>query len=248
MLDLCRLLAVVLLITNDAAVEDKLAAGGHMLPVVVSDGAEVPGVARPAEGLRQPQSDVRNMVSQFCAIRPNRSQQGPECQDGRARQVHVAQQGNGADEEGLLGEPPALGSLGGPAEVHAGAHRSSKAAGSGSGSGSASSAASGSPSLQVVSGLGQLAAWGSCAGREEAHSSAARCAWAEGADGSDGSGQAAYDAQRLQRECEILVKVGLVVRCDQCTNSGVLVFNELCESCRVEVEGQARACINGALS
>ena len=57
-----------------------------------------------------------------------------------------------------------------------------------------------------------------------------------------------YNAQRLQRECEILVEVGLVVRCDQCTNSGVLVFNELCESCRVEVEGQARACINGALS
>jgi len=59
----------------------------HMLPVVVSDGAELPGVARPAEGLRQPQSDERNMVSQFCAIRPNRSQQGPECQDGRARQA-----------------------------------------------------------------------------------------------------------------------------------------------------------------
>jgi len=52
----------------------------------------------------------------------------------------------------------------------------------------------------------------------------------------------------VQRECEILVEVRLVVRCDQCTNSGVLVFNELCESCRVEVEGQARACINGALS
>jgi len=122
-------------------------------------------------------------------------------------------------------------------------------AGSGSGSGSASSAASGSPSLQVVSGLGQLAAWGSCAGREEAHSSAARCAWVEGAGGSDGNRQAAYDAQRLQRECEILVQVGLVVRCDQCTNSGVLVFNELCEPCRVEVamEGQARAYINGAL-
>ena len=44
------------------------------------------------------------------------------------------------------------------------------------------------------------------------------------------------------------MQVGLVVRCDQCTNSGVLVFNELCESCRVEVEGQARAYINGALS
>jgi len=103
----------------------------------------------------------------------------PECQDGRVRQAHAAQQGNGADEEGLLGEPPALGSLGGPAEVHAGARRSSEAAGSGSGSRSASSAASGSPSLLVVNGLGQLAAWGSCAGREEAHSSAARCAWVE---------------------------------------------------------------------
>jgi len=70
------------------------------------------------------------------------------------------------------------------------------------------------------------------------------------AAGSDGSRQArpAYDAQRLQLECEILVQVGLVVRCDQCTNSGVLVFNELCEPCRVEVEGQARAYINGALS
>jgi len=43
------------------------------------------------------------------------------------------------------------------------------------------------------------------------------------------------------------MQVGLVVRCNQCTNSGVLVFNELCEPCRVEVEGQARACINGAL-
>ena len=66
--------------------------------------------------------------------------------------------------------------------------------------------------------------------------------------GPAGSGPAAYDAQRLQLECEILVEVGLVVRCDQCTNSGVLVFNELCEPCRVEVEGQARACITGALS
>jgi len=47
---------------------------------------------------------------------------------------------------------------------------------------------------------------------------------------------------------EVPVEVGLVVRCDQCTNSGVLVFNELCEPCRVEVEGQARACITGALS
>ena len=94
----------------------------------------------------------------------------------------------------------------------------------------------------------RFTAWGSCAGREEAHSSAARCAWVEGADGSDGSRQVAYDAQRLQLECEILVEVGLVGRCDQCTNTGVLVFNELCEPCRVEVEGHARAYINGALS
>ena len=98
------------------------------------------------------------------------------------------------------------------------------AASSGSGSGSAPSAACWSSMLPAVNGLGQLAAWGSCAGREEAHSSAARCAWVEGADGSDGSRQAAYDAQRLQRECEILVQVGLVVRCDQCTNSGVILL------------------------
>ena len=232
--------------THDAAVEDKLAAGDHALPAVVPDGAEVPAVARPAVGLRQPQSDVRNMVSQFCAIGPNRSHQGVECPGGRVRQAHAAQHGDIADGGEFSEEPPALSDLGGPAEACTGAQYSRGAASSGSGSGGAPSAACRTSSmLPAVNGLGQLAAWGSRAGREEAHSSAARCAWAEGADG---SGQAAYNAQRLQRECEILVEVGLVVRCDQCTNSGVLVFNELCESCRVEVEGQARACINGALS
>jgi len=241
---------------QDAAVKDKLAAGAHVRPFAAPDGAEVSEAACPVKRRQQSQSDVWNMVSQFCAIRPNRGQQGPGCQDGRVRQAlaHAAQRGNGADEEGLLGEPFALGSLGGPAQVHAGVHRSSEAAGSGIGSysGSASSAARGSPSLLVVNGLGQLAAWGSCAGRGEApaHSSAARCAWVEGAVGSNGSRQAAYNAQRLQLECEILVEVGLIVslRCDQCTNTSVLVFNELCEPCRVEVEGQARAYINGALS
>ena len=173
-----------------------------------------------------------------------------ECQDGRVRQAHAAQHGDNAGGGDFSEEPPALGGLGGPAEECTGVQYSRGGGSSGSGSGSAPSAACWSSMLPAVNGLGQLAAWGSCAGREEAHvhSSATRCAWVEGAVGSDGSGQAADDAQRLQRECEILVEVGLVVRCDQCTNSGVLVFNELCEPCRVEVEGQARACINGALS
>jgi len=55
---------------DDAAVEDKLAAGGYMLPIVAHDGAEVPGVARPV----RPQSDVRRMVSKICPIRPNSRQ------------------------------------------------------------------------------------------------------------------------------------------------------------------------------
>jgi len=154
---------------HDAAVADKLAAGGHMLSIVAPDGAEVPGVAHPAEGRQQSQSDVQNMVTQFCAIRPNRSQQGPECQDGRARQAHAAQQGDNASGGDLLEESPALGCLGGPAEVCTGVQCSSGAASSGSGSRSASSAASWSSPLPAVNGLGQL-----CRARG-AHGSVVRC-------------------------------------------------------------------------
>jgi len=120
---------------------------------------------------------------------------------GRVRQAHAAQHGDIADGGEFSEEPPALSGLGGPAEACTGAQYSRGAASSGSGSGGAPSAASRTSSmLPAVNGLGQLAAWGSCAGREEAHSSAARCAWAEVADGSDGSGQAAYNAQGLQRD------------------------------------------------
>jgi len=40
-------------------------------------------------------------------------------------------------------------------------------------------------------------------------------------------------------ECEALINPGLTVRCDEC-RIFLVPFNELCERCKVAVEGQAR--------
>jgi len=40
-------------------------------------------------------------------------------------------------------------------------------------------------------------------------------------------------------ECEALINSGLAVRCDEC-KIFLVPFNELCEHCKVAVEGQAR--------
>jgi len=59
-----------------------------------------------------------------------------------------------------------------------------------------------------------------------------------GVDGCVGSTQGALDVQEVLIECEALINSGLAVRCDECTIS-LVPFNQLCERCKVAVEGQA---------
>jgi len=94
----------------------------------------------------------------------------------------------------------------------------------------------GPPSCLVAQGQPVLAAWGSCAGCEEAHDSVVK---RTGVGGSVGSRQTALDAREVLIECEALINSGLAVRCDECTIS-LVPFNELCERCKVAVEGQAQ--------
>jgi len=101
-------------------VENKLAAGTHLLPIVTPNGVEVPVVARTSE----PQFDLRRLVSKF-AIKPNSRQQGPDSLIGRARPAHTAQSGDNASGGDFSGKLPALGSLSELADVQTDVQHSS---------------------------------------------------------------------------------------------------------------------------
>ena len=144
---------------HDAAVDDMRAAAAQLLPVIGPDGADVPEALRPTE----PQTEVRELVANFSAIRPNRRQHASASRNGRARPACAAQNGGIGVSGDFSGELPPLGSLGELARRDRGGQGSSSSSSSGNVMASASSAAATACAvapLPALSGLGELASRG----------------------------------------------------------------------------------------